>query len=212
MLNQKILNRLAVFSSAYLKRWLEAHLYDRIFDTQFGQRLTALDEKAKYGIEFGLNLLLAFFEQKLSEDTPLKKFFREVAIDAGPELSSRLINNAKEKLGKKATSPEERGLVSVLLQLEDKTLIDLLNWLYSIEESERVELLRELSRLSVDEIVKVAQLAPDDKKRLFDLIYPPRKAKEKRSLLSPKAVQPIEAATARLQQVRKKLRERREAR
>jgi len=211
MVNQNILNGLAVFSSAYLKRWLEGHFYDRIFETQLGEKLKTLDKRAKYGIEFGLNLLTAFFDQKLSEDTVLKRFVKEVGIDAGPEISKRLIN-AKERLSKNATSPEEKEIVDVLLQLEGQTLIDLLNWLYDIEATERAEVLKQLSRLSLDEAVRLAQLTPENMERLFDLINLPSKAKEKRTLLSPKAVQEIEGATAKIQQMKKKLKERREAR
>lgn len=212
MVDQKILNGLAVFSSAYLKRWLEGHFYDRIFETQLGERLKTLDKKAKYGIEFGLNLLTAFFDEKLSEDTALKRFVKEVGIDAGPEISKRLINKAKEQLSKNAESPEEKELVNVLLQLEDKTLIDLLNWLYNIEATERSEAVKQLSRLSFDEVARLAQLTPENMKRLFDLIRPASKVKEKRALLSLKAVQEIQATTEKIQQARKKLKERREAR
>lgn len=211
MVNQKMLNGLAVFSSAYLKRWLEGHFYDRIFETQLGERLKTLDKRAKYGIEFGLNLLTAFFDQKLSEDTVLKRFVKEVGIDAGPEISKRLIN-AKEQLSKNATSPEEKEIVSVLLQLEGQTLIDLLNWLYDIEATERAEVLKQLSRLSLDEVVKLAQLTPENMERLFDLINPTTKAKENRTLLSPKAVQEIQGATAKIEDMRKKLKEKRKSR
>lgn len=173
MIDQKILNGLAVFSAGYMKRWLEGNLYDRIFKTELGEKLKSLDEKARYGIEFGLNLLTAFFEQKLAEDTALNRFVKEVGIDIGPEISKRLINNTKEQLISNANSPEEKELVSVLLELEDKTLIDLLNWLYDIEASERTEILKQLSRLSFDEVVRLAQLTHENRKRLFDLLKPP---------------------------------------
>lgn len=209
MVNQKISNGLAVFSSAYLKRWLEGNFYDRIFETELAKRLKTLDKKAKYGIEFGLNLLTAFFDEKLSEDTALKRFVKEVGIDAGPEISKRLINNAKDQLSKNANSPQEKELVNVLLQLDGQTLIELLNWLYDIEASQRGEVLKQLSRLSLDEVVKVAQLTPDDMKRLFDLIRPAAKVKEKRALLSPKAVEEVKGATEKIQEMRKKLGEKR---
>lgn len=211
MRNEKILNGLAVFSSGYMKRWMEGHFYDRIFETELGEKLTTLDKRAKYGIEFGLNLLTAFFDEKLSEDTALKRFVKEVGIDAGPEISKRLIN-AKEQLSKNATSPEEKEIVSMLLQLEGKTLIQLLNWLYDIEATERAEVLKQVSGLPLDEVAKLAQMTPENMKRLFDLINPPAKAKENRTLLSPKAVQEIQGATAKIEEMRQKLKQKRKAR
>lgn len=173
MINQRILNGLAVFSAGYMKRWLEENLYDRIFKTELGEKLKSLDKKARYGIEFGLNLLTAFFDQKLAEDTTLKRFVKEVGIDAGPEISKRLINNTKEQLISNAKSPDDKELVSVLLELEDKTLVDLLNWLYDIETSERTEILKQLSQLSFEEIARLAQLTPENRKKLFDLFKTP---------------------------------------
>lgn len=179
MANQKILNGLAVFSAGYMKRWLEGNLYDRIFNTELGKKLKSFDTKTRYGIEFVLNLLTAFFDQQLAEDTTLKKFVKEVGIDSGPEISKRLINTTKEQLFKNAKSPEDKELVSVLLELEDQTIIDLLNWLYGIEPTERTKVLKQLSRLSFDEVVRLAQLTPEDRKRLFDLFELPPSISDK---------------------------------
>lgn len=173
MIDPKKLDGLATFSAGYLKRWLEGNLYDRIFKTELGEKLKSLDKKARYGIEFGLNLLTAFFDQKLADDTALKKFVKEVGIDVGPEISKRLINNTKEQLINNATTQEEKELVNVLLELEDQTLIDLLNWLYDIEATERASVLKQLSRLSLDEVMRFAKLPNEERKKLLDLFKPP---------------------------------------
>ena len=173
MVDPKILNGLAVFSAGYMKRWLEGNLYDKIFKTELGEKLKRLDKKVRYGIEFGLNLLTAFFDQKLAEDTALKRFVKEIGIDAGPEISKRLVNNTKEQLIINAKSPEEKEMVNLLLELEDKTLIDLLNWLYDMGATERTETLKQLSRLSFDEVMRFAKLKPEDRDRLFDLFKSP---------------------------------------
>lgn len=172
MVSQKISNGLAVFFAGYMKRWLESNLYDRIFNTELGKKLKSFDAKTRYGIEFVLNLLTAFFDQKLAEDTTLKKFVKEVGLDSGSEISKRLINSTKEQLVKNVKSPEDKELVSVLLELEDQTLIDLLNWLYDIEPTERTKVLKQLSRLSFDEVMRLSQLTPEDRRRLFDIFQP----------------------------------------
>jgi hypothetical protein len=173
MVDPKILNGFAVFSAGYLKRWLEGNFYDKIFKTELGEELKSLDKKARYGIEFGLNLLNAFFDEKIAKDTALKKFVKEVGLDMGPKISKRLINNTKEHLNSNARSSDEKELVSILLELDDQTLVDLLNWLYDIEQTKREEVKKQLSRLSFDEIVKLTHLSPADKKRLLDLLKSP---------------------------------------
>ena len=145
----QIANGLAIFAANYLKRWLEGNFYDRLFRTGLGQKLQGLDAKARYGIEFGLNLLTVFFDRALAEDTALKRFVKEVGLDAAPEISKRLINHAK--------NPQEQELVHALLTMDQEHLVQLLSWLYEIESGRRKKMLKEISQLSVDELVKLAQ-------------------------------------------------------
>ena len=97
MLNKKTLNGIAVFAAGYVKRWMESGVYDRLFKTKYGEKIKRLDKKAAYGIEFGLNFLTSVLDQKISEDTALKKFIKEVGMDAASEISKRLINGNKSK-------------------------------------------------------------------------------------------------------------------
>lgn len=96
MLNKKILNGIAIFAAGYAKRWMESNFYDRIIDTKFGQKFKNMDKKAVYGVEFGLNFLTTILDQSLNDNTAIKKFVKEVGMDAASELSKRLINGAKD--------------------------------------------------------------------------------------------------------------------
>lgn len=212
MENQEARDGLAVFSSAYVKRWLEGHFYDKLFQTEVGEKLKALDNKAKYGIEFGLNLLTVFFDQRLSEDTFLKRLVKQVGLDTSPEISKRLINNTKDHLKKVATSPQERELVDTLLGLEDETLIRILNWLYDIEATERAQIFKQMTQLSPEELLKLAELPPEDMGRLLGLLTPQAEPKKKRSVLSTETIEKIEGATARIEDMRRTRRERRKGR
>ncbi len=212
MENQEARDGLAVFSSAYVKRWLEGHFYDKLFQTQVGEKLKALDKKAKYGIEFGLNLLTVFFDQKLSEDTFLRRLVKEVGLDTGPEISKRLINNTKDHLKKVATSPQEKDLVDTLLGLEGETLIGLLTWLYEIEATERAQIFKQMTQLSPEELLKLAALPPEDMGRLLGLLTPQAEPKKKRSVLATETIEKIEGATARIEDMRTQRRERRKGR
>ena len=96
MLNKKILNGLAVIAASYAKRWMESNIYDRVVDTKIGHKLKNIDVRAIYGIEFGLNFLTSMLDQKMPEDTALKKFVKEIGMDAASELSKRLLNGIKK--------------------------------------------------------------------------------------------------------------------
>jgi hypothetical protein len=160
MTDPKIINALAVFSAGYLKRWLEKNLYDKAFQSEIGQKLGSLDAKEKYAIEAGLNLLTAFFDQKLTGDTVLLKILKQVGTDVAPEISSRLVQGVKGHVKESASTPKDKDLADVLAEMDGQVLIDLLKWLSEADPKEKTEVLSLLSRLSSENIAKIAKLSP----------------------------------------------------
>ena len=170
-MDKRITDSLAVILSGYSRRWLESY-YDKLFETDIGQKLKSLDDPYRYGIELGLNLLNAFFEQNFVDDSALKKLVKLVGTDAAPEISKRLINHVKERARSEKNTPEATSVFNVLLTLDDQTLIKLLEWLYSTEATERERIFKQVSRLSADELKKITELDADFRKKLIDLIVP----------------------------------------
>ena len=170
-MDKKITNSLAVIISGYSRRWMESY-YDKLFETDIGQKLKSLDDPYRYGIELGLNLLNAFFEQNFVDDSALKKLVKQIGTDAAPEISKRLINHVKESARSEKNTPEAASVFNVLLTLDDQTLIKLLEWLYSTEAMERHRIFKQVSRLSADELKKITELDADFRKKLIDLIAP----------------------------------------
>lgn len=193
-ISDQVANGLAIFSANYLKRWLEGNLYDRFFQTDLGQKLKRLDAKAHYGIEFGLNLLAVFFDRALAGDTAMKRFVKEVGLDAAPEISKRLINHA--------TNRHEQELVHALLAMGHEQLVQLLRLLYEIEPGLRKKMLKEIEKLSMDELLKLA-LPSNEREKLMGLFV-----REEKPWLSPVEVQSIDRATEKLKAFRAKLRQR----
>lgn len=194
-MSDQVANGLAVFSANYLKRWLEGNLYDRFFQTNLGQKLKGLDAKAHYGIEFGLNLLAVFFDRALSDDTALKRFVKEVGLDAAPEISKRLINHA--------TNRQEQELVRALLAMGHEQLVQLLRSLYEVEPGLRKKMLKQIEKLSMDELLKLALMPSNEREQLMGLFV-----SEEKPWLSPAEVQSIDQATEKLKAFRAKLRQR----
>lgn len=165
--------------------------------SDLGQKLRSLDAKAKYGIEFGLNLLSVFFDQALAEDTALKRLVKEVGLDAAPEISRRLINHAQ--------TAEEQDLIHSLLAMGQEELIKLLGWLYEIDAKRRKKMLQDIGDLSVEELTSLSRMNSEDRERLLGLFVPARKP-----WLSTEEVQGIERATEALRSFRAKLRAKRQ--
>jgi hypothetical protein len=171
MIDEKTLNLLAVFASGYAKRWMESN-YDRLMRTAVGEKLSSLGPIQKHAIEAGLYALMAFADQKLKADTPLKKFLTEVVKDAPPEIAKRLINGAKGELKADAEhlqSLEEKLAVQTLLELDVQTLTSLLEWLANSDSQERHEIAARLQNFSREEIEKLAKLSPLHRSTLMDL-------------------------------------------
>jgi hypothetical protein len=159
----------AVFLASYAKRWLEGNFYDRAFSSDTGRKLIALEDKYKYGIEFCLYALTAFFEGKLAEDTVLKKLVKEIGIDAPPEIGKRMINGAKNRIRGHAETADEKASVETLLELDDELLFVILKWLYEHDGADRQKILRYICSLNRDELAELAAADKDQRERLVDI-------------------------------------------
>ena len=120
-------NFLAFLSSGYTKMLLE-NPYDEFFQTELGIKLKRLGLVSKNAMVVVLGLLAFFLEQKLSDDTVLKKMFKEVATDAWPEFSKRLLNGFTDFLVSRsaAASGEEKVAIDKLSQTKPEELNELL--------------------------------------------------------------------------------------
>lgn len=168
--DQKVVSGLATFSAGYIKRWLENHIYDKIFETGVGKKLKSLGTRERYAIEAGLNLLTVFFDQKLSAESAIKKLVKQVGTDIAPELSSRLVGDAKDRIKQAASAPEEKELAKVLAELDDQVLADLLKWLENASPVEKEKVLELFKGLSGEEVARLAKLPPALLKELLGLL------------------------------------------
>ncbi|MBI2003611.1 MAG: hypothetical protein HYS78_01390 [Parcubacteria group bacterium] len=179
---EKVTELLPVFLANYIKRFLEKG-YDQAFQTRLGQWLVGLGPGKKHALEAIFYALTSFFESRLAENTKLKKLVKEVGIDVAPEISKRMINGTKQEIEASAKTPEEKELAQLLLELEDKDLLGLLNWLYGKEASEVKTISSQLSRLSREEIAKLMEFSPEDREKFFAILNPKTRPKEGRGLL-----------------------------
>lgn len=168
---EKLAEFLPVVTANYAKRFLE-RVYDKAFQTQLGRRLADTGKPKKYAVEFGLNLLTAFFEDRLAENTALRKFVKEVGIDVAPEISKRMINGLKHEITASAKTDEEKEMAVILLALEDKDLIELLNWLSEKTTSEKTRVLDHLSLMSAEQTARLMRFSPEDREKFFGILSP----------------------------------------
>ncbi|OHB17761.1 MAG: hypothetical protein A2734_02795 [Parcubacteria group bacterium RIFCSPHIGHO2_01_FULL_40_30] len=173
----RLVELLPVFAANYAKRFME-HVYDNVFQTPFGQKLVAMGKSKKYAVEFGLNLLTAFFEDRLAENTKLKKFVKEVGIDVVPEISKRMINGAREEILGSAKTLEEKEIVQILFGLEDKELFGLLGWFYEKSASELMAISSQLSLMSAEQIARLMNFSVEDREKYFGVLNPRSRPKE----------------------------------
>lgn len=190
---------LALLSANYLKRILERQ-YDRAMATNLGQKLKSLDPKARYGIEFGLNLLAVFFDKTLAGDTVLKRLVKEVGLDAAPEISKRLINH-----GAHAVDDHEKELLQSMLALPSEDLVRLLKWLFDVDSKHRTRVIQHMGTLSTEELATVADLKVAEREQLFEL-FAPRDSPSTSSAVA----EGLDEATASLRAFRARLRRKRE--
>lgn len=181
MTDVKIPQGLAVVLSGYIKRMLE-NQYDKLAEQPLFNKLKGQNTVVKHGIEASLYALTAALEQYLGEDTFFKKAFKEVGLDFGSEVSKRLINGDQIKSitvnnPGYGESHEERELINILADMDEKDLEEFLDWLDATTPAERKNMLRNISKLSPEEMLKLWKLKPDIRERLLKFSQKPTKKK-----------------------------------
>jgi len=185
----------ALIAANYVKRWMEGHVYDPLIRTNVGKALEAQGPTTKYGIELALNLLAAYFDHSLSGDTVLKRLVKEIGIDAAPEISKRLVNNSHTE--------SDRHIAETLLDLDPKEMVSLLTWLYETPSAERRDRVAFLTTLDNHELSRFAQLPPDMRRQLLDLLRLESPPTTTSTLSNPR----VARATKRLREARQLLRD-----
>lgn len=171
IVDEKMVNGLAVFASGYTKRWMEGN-YDKFMETDVGKKLKSMTPTSKYALEAALYALMAYADQNIQGNTPVSMFLKEVTKDAPPELAKRFINGVKNQLktdAEKLSNPEQKLAAQSLLQLNDKDLSELLRWLSETPRHDLREVTTFLDSLSKDELQRFCSLSADQKKLFLEL-------------------------------------------
>lgn len=160
--NNKWTRGAAVFGSNYIKRWLEGK-YDQLAELPAVSKLRSLSKSSRLGIEAILYTLAAYAEQKLSDQSPLGLMAKSVLMDAAPEISSRLIKDARADLEvtcADAGGPSEprQNVARKLLGMESKELLGVLIAMDEMDDGERSRFLEFAAQADAAELAKFAAL------------------------------------------------------
>ena len=161
----------AIFGASYIKRCLEAR-YDTLMALPALAKLKAANPGVKYGIEAILYALTAYAEQNVSDRSPLGLMVKTVLMDAAPEISSRLLKDARAELAAEVSAPGQPAQQSVarkLLALDDAELFSILTSLEEMDEATHAKFLAFASGASPDELKRFSSLPPDQRKGLLNL-------------------------------------------
>lgn len=213
MVDQRLLHGFSVFSSGYVKRWMENN-YDRLMMTGPGKRLMDLDQKTRYGIEALLYMAMAVGEQKLGSNSPLGWLVKEVLLDAPPEIGKRLVNGFRDDYSRhqaSTSSVEERNLGAMLEDLSAEQLNSLLVWASGLTSDEFERLRATVPRLSKEQLIALISLGDAERKAWLAMFHGRADAKpaKEKPARSAELQGRIDAARERVREEHRQLRERR---
>ncbi len=179
--NPKLHKAASTFAVGYAKRMMEGN-YDRLMDTEVGQKAASLSRPKKLAIEVALNGLAAYLSTKESQfaDAPIKSFLWELAKDAPSELSKRLLNGDHAKSSDaKQSGPidvevvrEEATVMEGLLKMPAEDLAAFLTWLQGATPEERHWMAEAMAGLSEEQQAKLSKLTPEQAKLLLKTMRP----------------------------------------
>jgi hypothetical protein len=209
MLNPRFTHALSVFSSGYVKRWMENN-YDRLMMTAPGRRLMDLDQKTRYAIEAVLYAVMVAGEQALPDGSAVQWLIKEVLLDAPPEVAKRLVNGFRDDyVHQSAHAPSSvvRNTDNLLLQLSPDQLKSILTWCATLPPEEMARYREVLLAMSKEQLAVLASLGDSERRGFLSLVAPGPQRKD-RCERSPELQGRIDAARQRIQEEHRLLRER----
>ncbi len=149
--NKVLLARVAV---GYIRRWMENHVYDSAFDTEWAHSLRGLSNGTMAGLEAALNIATAVVETRLDGEGWFRQILQGVASDFGPEIARRLRDQP-------ARYADAQRWLEVIANLSRHDLEVLLEWVRTVSPDERARMLDELAWLSPDELRDLSGSLPE---------------------------------------------------
>ena len=165
-----ILRGTAVFGSCYIKRWLEPR-YDQLIELPFMAKLRAASLGTKSAIEAILYALTAFAENKMSDKSPLGLMVKTLLMDAAPEISARILQDARADLTAAAGEPQQprQSVASRMLALDDAELLSLLLSIEDMDAATKAKFLAFAAKASDTELRRIASLTPQQRNTLLGM-------------------------------------------
>jgi hypothetical protein len=165
-----ILRGAAVFGSCYIKRWLEPR-YDQLIEQPFMAKLRAASLGTKSAIEAILYALTAFAENKMSDRSPLGLMLKTLLMDAAPEISARMLKDARADLTVTADAAQQphQSIASKMLALDDAELLSLLLSIEDMDATTKAKFLTFAAKASDPELRRFASLTPQQRSILLGM-------------------------------------------
>jgi hypothetical protein len=134
-------------------------------------KLRAASLGTKSAIEAILYALTAFAENKMSDKSPLGLMVKTLLMDAAPEISARILQDARADLTAAAGEPQQaqQSIASRILALDDAELLSLLLSIEDMDATEKAKFLTFAAKASDPELRRFASLTPQERSILLGM-------------------------------------------
>lgn len=159
----------AIYLANYGKRIMEKY-YTQIFQTPLGQKIKDWGKVEKHIAEFLFYSVSVAANKKLPDGTVAQKVFKDIAMDAFPEIAKRMHNgeNGHDAVATiSAIGPA--NILDAVLEKDAEVLIALMEWLKTMSEEERRNVLEKISSFSVEKIKALMSLKSEDRKAFLQI-------------------------------------------
>ena len=131
--------------------------YDDLADHPVIADIRNGDRATKISAVTLLNAVGAYVDTHMRTDTPFRKFFSGLAVDAGTEVGSRMVHQPKGRSSD----------IWQITELNDEQLETFLNWWEGADERERKGAREFVLRQTSAQLLRLLNLPPDTRRRLM---------------------------------------------
>jgi len=143
--------------------------YDGIADQAYFKKIQEMPKSIRFAIKTLLYVGGAGVDKYVDEKTPIRKFFKDIAIDFPSEMAKRIESKTDTEI---KTLFQNKSLAKILLDLDNNVLIEL----SELDDEERKRVIEELSKLEENELEKFIQLLPEQRGVILKLLASKQKS------------------------------------
>ena len=150
-------------------------VYDKLFQTPVGTEMREASASTKTALASALLLSGVVLDQRLADDSPAKRFAKELILDFPSEIAKRLVNGTtNSEREPRASDGSSQTLFARILAIENEVSRDeFIRWLTTLTQEQRQAAKNQFHKELAVDLERFANLSPANRDAMVAFLREP---------------------------------------